>query len=116
MRIFVTGATGFVGSHVARSLDAAGAELRLLTRKTSRTEHLEGLKAELVTGDLLQPEHLRSAISGCDALVHVAADYRLWVPDPTTMYPAIVGGPRALLRLAREAGVVRVVYTPGLPT
>ncbi|HEY5253873.1 MAG TPA: hopanoid-associated sugar epimerase [Acidobacteriaceae bacterium] len=116
MRIFVTGATGFVGSHVARSLGAAGAELRLLTRKTSRTEHLEGLPAELVTGDLLQPENLRSAISGCDALVHVAADYRLWVPDPKTMYAANVEGTKALLRLARETGVGRVVYTSSVAT
>jgi dihydroflavonol-4-reductase len=116
MRIFVTGATGFVGSHVARSLTAAGAELRLLTRKTSRTEHLEGLRAELVTGDLLQPENLRDAISGCDALVHVAADYRLWVPDPKTMYGANVDGTKALLRLARETGVRRVVYTSSVAT
>ncbi len=116
MRIFVTGATGFVGSHVARSLGAVGAELRLLTRKTSRTEHLEGLQAELVTGDLLQPEHLRSAISGCDALVHVAADYRLWVPDPKIMYAANVEGTKALLRLARETGVGRVVYTSSVAT
>ena len=116
MRIFVTGATGFVGSHVARSLGAAGAELRLLTRKTSRTEHLEGLPAELVTGDLLQPENLRSAMSGCDALVHVAADYRLWVPDPKTMYAANVEGTKALLRLARETGVGRVVYTSSVAT
>jgi dihydroflavonol-4-reductase len=116
MRIFVTGATGFVGSHVARSLGAAGAELRLLTRKTSRTEHLEGLPAELVTGDLLQPENLRSAISGCDALVHIAADYRLWVPNPRTMYAANVEGTKALLRLARETGVGRVVYTSSVAT
>ena len=116
MRIFVTGATGFVGSHVARSLGAAGAELRLLTRKTSRTEHLEGLPAELVTGDLLQPENLRSAMSGCDALVHVAADYRLWVPDPKTMYAANVEGTKALLRMARETGVGRVVYTSSVAT
>lgn len=116
MRIFLTGATGFVGSHVARSLGSAGADLRLLTRKTSRTEHLEGLKAELVSGDLLQPENLRSAISGCDALVHVAADYRLWVPDPKTMYAANVEGTKALLRLAREVGVNRVVYTSSVAT
>ena len=116
MRIFLTGATGFVGSHVARSLGAAGAELRLLTRKTSRTEHLEGLHADLVTGDLLQPENLRSAISGCDALVHVAADYRLWVPDPKTMYAANVEGTKSLLRLARETGVGRVVYTSSVAT
>ncbi len=116
MRIFLTGATGFVGSHVARSLDAAGADLRLLTRKTSRTEHLEGLNAELVTGDLLKPDNLRSAISGCDGLVHVAADYRLWVPDPQAMYAANVEGTRALLQLAREAGVGRVVYTSSVAT
>jgi dihydroflavonol-4-reductase len=116
MRIFLTGATGFIGSHVAQSLAAAGAQLRLLTRKTSRTEHLEGLHAELVEGDLLAPENLRSAISGCDALVHVAADYRLWVPDPKTMYAANVEGTKALLRLAREAGVGRVVYTSSVAT
>lgn len=116
MRIFLTGATGFVGSHVAHALGRGGAELRLLTRKTSRTQHLEGLKAELVTGDLLQPERLRSAISGCDALVHVAADYRLWVPDPKNMYAANVEGTKALLRLARETGVKRVVYTSSVAT
>ena len=90
--------------------------MRLLTRKTSRTEHLEGLNAELVTGDLLQPENLRSAMSGCDALVHVAADYRLWVPDPEAMYAANVEGTKALLRLARETGVGRVVYTSSVAT
>ena len=116
MRIFVTGATGFVGSHVARALAAAGADLRLLTRKTSRTEHLQGLSAELVTGDLLAPATLRGAISGCEALVHVAADYRLWVPDPKTMYAANVEGTKALLRLARETGVSRIVYTSSVAT
>ncbi len=116
MRIFVTGATGFVGSHVARALGAAGAELRLLTRKTSRTEHLQGLGAELITGDLLAPENLLSALSGCDALVHVAADYRLWVPDPKTMYAANVEGTKALLRMARETGIGKVVYTSSVAT
>ncbi|MHB8389857.1 MAG: hopanoid-associated sugar epimerase [Acidobacteriaceae bacterium] len=116
MRIFLTGATGFVGSHVAQSLHAAGAELRLLTRATSRTEHLAGLNAELVRGDLLQPERLRSALVGCDALVHVAADYRLWVPDPKAMYGANVEGTKALLRLANETGVRRVVYTSSVAT
>ncbi|MHB1935877.1 MAG: hopanoid-associated sugar epimerase [Acidobacteriaceae bacterium] len=116
MRIFLTGATGFIGSHVAQALHAAGADLRLLTRKTSRTQHLESLHAELVTGDLLRAENLRSALSGCDALVHVAADYRLWVPDPRTMYAANVEGTRALLQLARETGVSRVVYTSSVAT
>ena len=116
MRVFLTGATGFVGSHVAQSLHVAGAELRLLARKTSRTEHLNNLNAELVIGDLLQPDGLATALTGCDALVHAAADYRLWVRDPDAMYAANVQGTRTLLRLAREAGVHRVVYTSSVAT
>jgi dihydroflavonol-4-reductase len=116
MRVFLTGATGFVGSHVAQARHASGANLRLLTRQTSRMEHLEGLNAELITGDLRQPEKLRSALAGCDALVHVAADYRLWVRDPEAMYAANVEGTRSLLRLARGAGVRRIVYTSSVAT
>lgn len=116
MRVFLTGSTGFVGSHVAEALHAAGADLRLLTRKTSRTEHLEGFGAELVTGDLLQPKNLRTALSGCDALIHVAADYRLWVRNPDAMYAANVEGTRALLHLARENRVRRIVYTSSVAT
>lgn len=116
MRVFITGATGFVGSHVARRYAAEGARLRLLTRSTSRTDTLAGLDAELVTGDLRQPEGLRSALEGCDALVHVAADYRLWVRDPKEMYSANVDGTRELLRLACETGIQRVVYTSSVAT
>ena len=116
MKVFVTGATGFVGSHVARAYAAEGAGLRLLTRNTSNTLPLEGLDAELVTGDLREAEGLRSALTGCDALVHVAADYRLWVRDPDAMYAANVGGTRDLLRLAREAGISHVVYTSSVAT
>jgi dihydroflavonol-4-reductase len=116
MKVFLTGATGFVGGHVAREYAAAGAELRLLTRSTSNLAGLEGLDAETVLGDLRQPESLRSALSGCDALVHVAADYRLWVPDPKEMYAANVDGTRELLKLARELGVARVVYTSSVAT
>ncbi len=105
-----------MGSHVAQALHAAGAELRLLTRQTSRTEHLRELNAELVRGDLRQPESLRAALAGCDALVHVAADYRLWVRDPDAMYAANVEGTQSLVRLAREAGVRRVVYTSSVAT
>ena len=116
MKVFVTGATGFVGSHVARAYAASGAELRLLTRKTSNLAGLEGMAAEMVTGDLRQAEGLRSALTGCDALVHVAADYRLWVRDPDEMYAANVSGTRELLRIAREVGVSRVVYTSSVAT
>ncbi len=116
MKVFITGATGFVGSHVAHAYAAQGADLRLLTRKTSNLTGLEGLDAETIVGDLRQPEGLRSALIGCDALVHVAADYRLWVRDPDEMYAANVHGTRELLRLAREAGVPRVVYTSSVAT
>jgi dihydroflavonol-4-reductase len=116
MRVFLTGSTGFVGSHVARAYAAQGAELRLLTRKTSNLSALEGLSAETVVGDLRQPESLRTAIRGCDALVHVAADYRLWVRDPQEMYAANVDGTRELLRIAREEGVSKVVYTSSVAT
>ncbi|MFY9923928.1 MAG: hopanoid-associated sugar epimerase [Opitutaceae bacterium] len=116
MRIFLTGATGFVGHHVARVLAAKGAELRLLVRKSSNLSNLEGIAGETHVGDLAQPESLRSALSGCDAVVHVAADYRLWTRDPAAMYRANVDGTRELLRLAREAGVARFVYTSSVAT
>ncbi len=116
MRIFVTGATGFVGHHVARALAAEGANLRLLVRKTSTLANLEGIGGETHVGDLAEPESLRPALAGCDAVVHVAADYRLWIPDPKSMYRANVDGTRELLRLAREAGVKRVVYTSSVAT
>jgi len=115
MRLFITGATGFVGSHVARMAAEQGAELRLLTRRTSVTANLPK-GAELVQGDLREPGKFIAALSGCDALIHVAADYRMWVPDPAGMYKANVEGTRELLRLAREAGVRRVVYTSSVAT
>ncbi|MGA8937767.1 MAG: hopanoid-associated sugar epimerase [Acidobacteriaceae bacterium] len=115
MRLFVTGATGFVGAHVAQRAAAQGAELRLLARATSNTSRLpEG--ADVVVGDLRAPEGFAAALRGYDALIHVAADYRLWVPDPAEMYKANVEGTRELLRLAREAGVRRVVYTSSVAT
>ena len=116
MKVFVTGATGFVGHHVARALAAEGADLRLLVRKSSNLENLEGIKGETVVGDLLAPESLRTALAGCDAVMHVAADYRLWIRDPAAMYKANVDGTRELLRMAREAGVPRVVYTSSVAT
>jgi dihydroflavonol-4-reductase len=115
MKLFITGATGFVGSHVARVAAEQGAELRLLTRRTSVTANLPK-DAEVVQGDLRDPVGFAAALRGCDALIHVAADYRLWVPDPAEMYRANVEGTRELLRLAREAGVPRVVYTSSVAT
>jgi len=116
MKVFLTGATGFVGSHVARVYADAGAELRLLTRSSSNLASIERMTAEVVVGDLREPEGLRAAIAGCDAVVHVAADYRLWVRDPKSMYAANVDGTRELLRIAREEGVRRVVYTSSVAT
>ncbi|MGB6131857.1 MAG: hopanoid-associated sugar epimerase [Acidobacteriaceae bacterium] len=116
MKLFLTGATGFVGSHVAREAASRGASLRLLVRRTSNLSNLEGLSAETVTGDLLESESLRSAIRGCDAVMHAAADYRLWVRNPDVMYRSNVEGTRALLRIAREESVRRVVYTSSVAT
>jgi dihydroflavonol-4-reductase len=101
---------------VAKCYAAEGASLRLLTRQTSRLDSLAGIDAELVTGDLRDPAKLRCALEDCDALVHVAADYRLWVRDPEQMYAANVTGTRELLKLAREVGVKRVVYTSSVAT
>ena len=116
MKVFLTGSTGFVGGHVARAYAAEGAELRLLARGTSNLKAIEDITADVVVGDLRQPESLRTALRGCDALVHVAADYRLWVRDPQEMYAANVDGTRELLKLAREVGVERVVYTSSVAT
>ena len=116
MLAFVTGATGFLGSHVARVLADLGAELRLLVRPTSNLKNLEGLNAETATGDLRDPASLEKAMSGCDTVFHVAADYRLWVRDPAEMYRSNVDGTRALLDAARKSGVRRVVCTSSVAT
>jgi len=116
LKAFVTGATGFLGAHVARALAEQGAELRLLVRSTSDLRNLEGLRADRVTGDLRSPGSLEKAIAGCDTVFHVAADYRLWVRDPEQMYRSNVEGTRALLEAARKNGVRRVVYTSTVAT
>jgi len=116
MKAFVTGATGFVGSHVAQLLSAQGADLRLLVRPTSRTENIADLKAERVTGDLRDPDSLKKGMQGCEFVFHVAADYRLWVRDPEEMYRSNVEGTRAIIRAAQETGVRRVIYTSSVAT
>ena len=116
MLAFVTGATGFLGSHVARALAEQGAELRLLVRPTSDLRNLEGLNADRVIGDLRDPASMEKVLSGCNALFHVAADYRLWVRDPDEMYRSNVEGTRSLLEAARKQGVRRIVYTSSVAT
>jgi dihydroflavonol-4-reductase len=106
----VTGATGFVGSAVARTLLARGHRLRLLVRPRGNRANIAGLDAELAEGDLTDPASLARAADGCRYLVHVAADYRLWVPDPAAMMRANVDGTRALLLVAQSRGVERMVY------
>jgi dihydroflavonol-4-reductase len=110
MTTLLTGATGFVGSAVARTLLARGHALRLLVRPGSDRSNLQGLQVDLAEGDLTDEASLVRAVQGCRFVVHVAADYRLWVPDPAAMMRANVAGTRALLLAARAAGVERVVY------
>jgi dihydroflavonol-4-reductase len=104
----VTGATGFLGWHVANKLLARGERVRAMVRNTSRVRELDG---EVVTGDLRDPESLERAVAGCAVVYHVAADYRLWAKDPSELYRSNVEGTRNLLTAARDAGVERVVYT-----
>jgi dihydroflavonol-4-reductase len=114
--ILVTGATGFVGSAVVRRLLASGQRVRALARRNSDRRNLEGLAVEVVEGDLLQPSTLGPALTGCAGLFHVAADYRLWAPDPGPMFRANVDGTRMLMLAAGDAGVERIVYTSSVAT
>src|ERR1700720_5026355 len=98
MIAFITGSTGFVGSHVSRALAEQGANLRLLVRSNSNTKNIDDVKAELVTGELRDPASLEKGIAGCEVVFHVAADYRLWVRDPEEMYRSNVEGTRAILQ------------------
>ncbi len=109
--VLVTGASGFLGSAVARRLLSAGHAVRVLVRENSPLANLEGLDVEIVTGDLRDAGSLRRALAGCRGLFHVAADYRLWVPDEKSMLSINVDGTRALMLAALEAGIERVVYT-----
>jgi dihydroflavonol-4-reductase len=116
LKVFVTGATGFLGSHVARVLAEQGADLRLLVRPSSDLRNIVDLNAERASGDLRDPASIEKAVSGCEVVFHVAADYRLWVRDPAEMYRSNVEGTRALLEAARKQGVRRVVYTSSVAT
>ena len=112
----VTGATGFLGSAVARALLRAGQEVRVLARPTSDRRNLADLSVEIAVGAMEDTASLARAVAGCRYLFHVAADYRLWVPDPAAMYRANVDGTRELMRAALAAGVERIVYTSSVAT
>ena len=109
--ILVTGASGFIGGHVARLLSERGERIRVLVRLSSDLRSIADLDVERVTGDLRDPESLRRAVAGCGLVYHVAADYRLWARDPAELYRANVDGTGNLLEAARREGVKRVVYT-----
>lgn len=111
MDALVTGGTGFVGANLARELLAAGATVRVLARPGGDRRALDGLKVEIVEGDLLDAASLARACSGVGTVYHVAADYRLWAPDPGALHRVNVEGTRAMLEAAGAAGVRRVVYT-----
>jgi dihydroflavonol-4-reductase len=116
MKAMVTGATGFVGAAVARALLQANWQVRALIRKKSDQRNLQRLPLEIVTGDLADGASLERALAGCEALFHVAADYRLGVSDPTQLYRTNVEGTRNILQAARSAGATRVVYTSSVAT
>lgn len=111
MTTLVTGATGFVGSAIVRHLLDAGHDVRALVRPMSDRRNLVGLPVDIATGDLREPGSLTAALRGCNALFHVAADYRLWAPDDRAMLAINVEGTRRLMIAAGDAGVQRVVYT-----
>ena len=116
MTTLVTGATGFVGSHVARQLAAAGHRVRVLVRRSSNLQALEGLAVERAEGDLGDPVSLDRAMRGIRRVFHVAADYRLWARNPEEIYATNVEGTRRLFEVASQAGVERIVYTSTVAT
>jgi len=116
MRALVTGATGFVGSAVARALSRAGWQVRALARVGSDQRNLAQLPVEITVGDLSDSASLAAALRDCDALFHVAADYRLGAADPERLYQTNVEGTRNVLNAAQRAAVVRIVYTSSVAT
>jgi len=115
-KILVTGATGFVGAAVARALIARGERVVLLARKSSPRGNVEGLDAEIVIGDLRDAESLGPALRGVEKLYHVAADYRLWAPDPNEIVEANRLGVANIMTAALRADVSRIVYTSSVAT
>ncbi|MFZ0581486.1 MAG: hopanoid-associated sugar epimerase [Candidatus Acidiferrales bacterium] len=116
MKTLVTGATGFVGSHVARQLVSAGHTVRALVRPTSNMKVLDGVAVEFFEGDLRDAASLTRAMQGVQHVYHVAADYRLWTKHPAEIYESNVEGTRLLIEIAHYAGVERIVYTSTVAT
>lgn len=114
--ILVTGASGFVGSAVVRALLAEGERVRVLVRPTSPRTNVAGLDVEVAEGDMRDRASVCSALDGCRHLFHVAADYRIWAPDPQQIVRANLDGTRAVMEAARDAGLERIVYTSSVAT
>ncbi len=116
MKVFVTGATGFIGASIVRELLKDGHQVKALVRNGSNIANLKGLELEIFRGDLHNQKHLADGMSDCNWLFHAAADYRLWCPEPKAMYHANVDGTRTLMEAALAVGVSRVVYTSTVGT
>lgn len=116
MSILVTGATGFIGANLVRTLLETGSAVRVLVRPSSNTYNLRNLPIETVYGDLLDVASLRVALKGCHTLYHVAAHYSLWTPDPKTLYAVNVDGTANLFQTALDFGLEKVVYTSSVAT
>ncbi|MDD5319288.1 MAG: NAD-dependent epimerase/dehydratase family protein [Methylococcales bacterium] len=116
MKTLVTGANGFLGSAIMRHLLEAGHEVRVLVRAQCDRRNLNNFPVEIYEGDLRDTSSLKRAVSGCDNLFHVAADYRLWIPDPDIMYAINVTGTQSLILASAEAGLKRIVYTSSVAT
>jgi dihydroflavonol-4-reductase len=110
----VTGAAGFIGSHVVRLLSADGHKVRALHLPGENLANLEGLDCEKLPGDVTDPQAMRRAVMGCDWVFHLAAIYALWTRDPARLWQVNVNGTRTVLEAARDAGVERVVHTSSI--
>jgi dihydroflavonol-4-reductase len=111
MKKLVTGATGFIGSAITRELLKDGEEVKVLVRKTSDTRNIDKLDVEKAYGDIRDSESMKEALKGCDTLYFTAAYFAHWAPDPKLLYEVNVGGTKATLKAALEAGIEKVVYT-----
>lgn len=114
--VLLTGGTGFLGSSVARALIARGHAVTVLARPEAPRKVLDGLPVAFQPGDLTDPPSLSAALAGCDALVHCAADYRIFVPDPARMFAVNVEGTRAIMQAALRAGLSRIVHVSSVAT
>ena len=111
MKKLVTGATGFIGSAITRELIREGKEVKVFIRETSNTRNIDNLAVEKAYGDIRDGDSMKRALKGCDTLYLTAANFAHWAPDPKVLYEVNVGGTKASLKAALDAGVEKVVYT-----